>query len=58
MVDIDLIPTELAIQMRDRERQIDWSKMMKDAWKKAAKTRRHQAAGRKAAETRKQKIIT
>jgi hypothetical protein len=53
MHDIDLISTETIIQMRDRPKIVKWSKRMKDAGKKSALKRKHSAAGRKAAETRK-----
>jgi hypothetical protein len=52
MHDIDLIPTSVIIELRDRERSIDWSKRMKDAGKKAALTRKRKLAARKAVETR------
>ena len=47
MHDLDLISTETVIDMRDRERVVDWSKRMKDAGQKAAKTRKKRAAARK-----------
>jgi 5-methylcytosine-specific restriction endonuclease McrA len=52
MHDIDLIPTAIIVEMRDRERRIDWSKRMKDAGATAALTRKRRAAARKAVETR------
>jgi 5-methylcytosine-specific restriction endonuclease McrA len=61
MYDLDLIAARTIIEMRDREKKVDWSKRMKDAGQKAAATRkkraaalrrRRRAAGRKAAETR------
>jgi hypothetical protein len=55
MHDIDLIPTETMILMRDREKRVNWPKRMKDAGKKAARTRKRRIAGEKAAETRKRK---
>jgi predicted restriction endonuclease len=55
MHDIDLISTEIIILMRDREKQIDWKKRMKDAGQKAAMTRKRRQAGVKAADTRKRK---
>ncbi|MBU2591247.1 MAG: HNH endonuclease [Nitrospinae bacterium] len=55
MHDIDLIPSHIVTEMRDREKSIDWTKRMKDAGKKAALTRKRREAGRKAAETRKSK---
>ena len=56
--DIDLISTETIIQMRDREKQVDWSKRMKDAGRKSGITRKRRAAGRKAAETRRRRKET
>ncbi len=60
MHDIDLIPTEMLVEIRDRERTVDWSKRMKDAGQKAAATRRlrreiRSSAARKAAITRKKR---
>jgi len=52
MHDIGLIPTDVVISMRDREREVDWSIRMKDAGQKAAATRKRKAAARKAWETR------
>jgi len=52
MHDIDLIPTDVIIELRDREKSVDWSKRMKDAGKKAALTRKRKIAARKAVETR------
>ena len=52
MHDIGLVPTGVVVEMRDRERSVDWSIRMKDAGRKAATTRRRKAAGRKAWETR------
>jgi hypothetical protein len=61
MHDINLISTEVIVQMRDRSKIVDWSKRMKDAGKKAADTRKQRklvkirklkAAARKAVETR------
>jgi len=52
MHDIDLIPTATIVEMRDRERRVDWSKRMKDAGVTAALTRKRRAAARKAVETR------
>lgn len=52
MHDIDLIPTSTVVEMRDRERQVDWSKRMKDAGRKAALTRKRSAAATKAWQTR------
>lgn len=55
MHDIGLIPTEIIIEMRDRERRVDWSKRMKDAGRKAAATRKRRAAAIKSWETRRKK---
>jgi len=52
MHDINLIPTEIIKIMRDKEKEIDWSKRMKDAGKKAALTRKRKAAAKKSWETR------
>ena len=61
MHDLDLISTETIVEMRDREKAVDWSKRMKDAGRKAANTRKKRAqalkrkwraAGKKAAETK------
>jgi len=52
MHDIELIPTATIVQLRDRKKQVNWSKRMKDAGRKAATTRRRRSAGKKAAETR------
>lgn len=53
MHDIDLIPTETIVLMRDRDKQVVWSKRMKDAGAKAAATRKRKQAAKKAVETRK-----
>ena len=58
MHDIDLISTETIIQRRDRKRQVDWSKRLKDAGRKSGITRKRRAAGRKAAETRRRRKET
>lgn len=55
MHDIDLINTETILQMRDRPKQIDWSKRMKDAGAKAALTRKRRATARKAVATRRKR---
>lgn len=47
MHDIDLIPTQTVIEMRDRERQVNWSKRMKDAGQKAALSRKRNATATK-----------
>jgi hypothetical protein len=52
MHDIDLIPTEVVVAMRDDERKPNWLKLQKDAGVKAALTRKRKRAGQKAAETR------
>ncbi len=44
MHDLDLISTSTIIEMRDRPRVIRWVKRMKDAGKKAAKSRKDRAA--------------
>lgn len=44
MHDIDLISTKILIEIRDREKEVDWSKRMKDARRKAANTRKRKAA--------------
>ncbi|MBL1162170.1 MAG: HNH endonuclease [Chlorobi bacterium] len=53
MHDIDLIPTETIVLMRDREKRVAWGKRMKDAGARAAATRKRRQAARKAVETRK-----
>jgi hypothetical protein len=58
MHDIDLIPTDIIKEMRDRKKVIDWKKRMKDAGKKAGRTRTRRAAARKAVETRKKQAET
>lgn len=58
MHDLDIISTEVIIEMRDRPKKIDWSKRMKDAGKKAALTRKRRLAGKKAAVTRRKKKQT
>jgi hypothetical protein len=40
MHDLDLISTQVIIEMRDRPKEVRWAKRMKDAGKKAAETRR------------------
>lgn len=52
MHDIGLIPTAVVVEMRDRERSVDWGIRMKDAGQKAALTRKRKAAARKAWDTR------
>jgi 5-methylcytosine-specific restriction endonuclease McrA len=58
MHDIDLIPTSTITEMRDRKRQVDWSKRMKDAGAKAALARKRRAAALKAVETRRRRAST
>jgi hypothetical protein len=60
MHDIDLIPTALLREMRDRKKRVDWSKRMKDAGQRAAVTRMTRkktrtVAGQRAAATRKRR---
>lgn len=52
MLDIDLIPNEVILVMRDRVRQATWKKRMKDAGAKAKRTRLLRARAKKAVETR------
>jgi 5-methylcytosine-specific restriction endonuclease McrA len=52
MHDVDIIPSEAILLMRDRPKMVNWSKRMKDAGHKAALTRKRKLAGKKAAETR------
>ena len=61
MHDLNLIPTDTIIQIRDQERKVLWSKRMKDAGPKALATRKKRQAairrkwrmaGLKAAQTR------
>jgi len=52
MHDIDLIPSEVITQMRDRPREIVWKKRMKDAGAKAALKRKRRLAALKAVATR------
>src|ERR1017187_7615448 len=61
MLDLDLISTEAMIQMRDRRREPDWGKRLKDAGQKAllrrkrreaVRRRKWRKAGLKAAATR------
>lgn len=40
MFDLDLISTDTMLQMRDRPRVVRWAKRMKDAGKKAARSRK------------------
>ena len=52
MLDLDLIPNEAIIAIRDRPRAPDWKKRMKDAGAKAALTNKRRRAALKAVETR------
>jgi 5-methylcytosine-specific restriction endonuclease McrA len=40
MHDLDIISTEVILEMRDRPKLVNWKKRMKDAGRKAALTRR------------------
>ena len=55
MLDLDLISNDTIVAMRDRPKIVTWSKRMKDAGAKAAKTRKRTLAARKAVETRRRK---
>lgn len=62
MHDIDLIPTEVVIRLRDEKRKPRWAKLTKDAAAKAIETKRlnpelMREAGRKAAATRKARKV-
>lgn len=52
MLDIDILPTDTVVLLRDRPKKIDWKKRNKDAHKKAAETMRRKKIAQKAAETR------
>ena len=57
MHDIDLIPTDGLVRLRDEKRKPRWAKLMKDAAQKATETKRlspgaFQAAAKKAVATR------
>ena len=52
MHDIGIVPGDVIVEMRDRERAIDWNLRLKDAPSRAAQTRKRRAAGRKAWDTR------
>ena len=57
MHDIDLLPTDAVVRLRDEKRKARWSKLTKDAAKKAIETMRKtpgrlEAAAQKAAATR------
>jgi 5-methylcytosine-specific restriction endonuclease McrA len=57
MHDIDLIPTDVIIRLRDEKRTARWAKLTKDAAQKALATKRQnpsalQDAARKAVDTR------
>src|SRR5438477_6489523 len=47
MLDLDLIPTQAVIALRDHPRVARWSKRMKDAGKKAALSRRQRESARR-----------
>jgi hypothetical protein len=47
MHDLDLIPTEGLVALRDRPRVIRWAKRMKDAGKKAALSRKKRESARR-----------
>lgn len=53
MHDIDLIPTDIVVQLRDSDPTPNWSKRMKDAGEKAAETKKRKSAAKKAWRTRK-----
>ena len=55
MHDLDLIPTDVVIRLRDEKRTVNWKKLMKDATEKAAATKKRSATAKKAATTRKQR---
>lgn len=52
MHDIELIPTEIIIRMRDTPKHINWDKRMHGAIHRAWDKRHHRNAGFKAAETK------
>ena len=61
MHDVDLIPTDVVIRLRDEKRTVRWAKLTKDAAIKAVATKRNTPdllaeAGRKAAATRKARL--
>ena len=56
MLDIDLLPTESVILLRDRPKIIDWTKRNKDAHKKAMETIKRKKIAQKAAATRKRNL--
>ena len=58
MHDLDLIPTDLVIRLRDEKRTVNWKKLMKDAGAKAGATRKRSATAKRAAATRKQRSGT
>jgi hypothetical protein len=55
MLDLDLIPTEVIIEMRDRPKVAAWGKRMKDAGAKAGRTRRLHNIALKAVDTRRRR---
>lgn len=52
MHDLDIISTDMIIQMRNRPKNVKWAKRMKEAGQKAALTRKRRLAGKKAVATR------
>ena len=63
MHDIDLIPTEVVRRLRDEKRKANWTKLTKDAGKKALQTKLLdplllKAAAKKAVATRKARKAT
>jgi 5-methylcytosine-specific restriction endonuclease McrA len=62
MHDIDLIPTDVVVRLRDEKRKPRWAKLMKDAGAKAVATKRQtpdllRQAAQKAAATRRARKI-
>lgn len=62
MHDIDLIPTDVVVRMRDEKRKPRWAKLTKDAAVKAVETKRlnpelMREAARKAAATRRARKV-
>jgi hypothetical protein len=61
MHDIDLLPTDALVRLRDEKRKARWSKLTKDAAKKAIETKRKtpgrlEAAAQKAWATRRARM--
>ena len=52
MLDLDLIPREVVVTMRDLEAQPNWKARMKDAGAKAGLTRKRSSAAKRASVTR------